>query len=192
MAHLDQWLVRTSKNQIMGPFPKDQICHMVKQGKLIAQDEVCQAGNYWFALHEHEEVVQQLGISSPSLTPNEDEATETQTQTAEFEDERTDPGLAEDWAPELSESGDEENAAVLSNRAFRSVQPKKSAELTPPIPVEIRRVPVQPVLQTVESPVHWKTLMIGSFVCAGFALLLVTKIIPISFIQAGIGRLFGQ
>lgn len=78
---MDQWLVRTSQNIIAGPYTKEQVLHLVRDGQLGTQDEVCPANGYWFFLHETEEVTRQLGISVPRALGDDEEVTETQTQT---------------------------------------------------------------------------------------------------------------
>jgi hypothetical protein len=83
---MDQWLVRTASNRIDGPFPREQVIEMIRDGKLGLQDEICQANQYWIYLHEHQEVQRQLGIQMPRNARNpgergEEEITETQTET---------------------------------------------------------------------------------------------------------------
>jgi hypothetical protein len=60
-----QWLVRTAKNLISGPYPKEKIQEMVASGELLPQDEVCEAHNFWISLHDRKEVLQYLGIAIP-------------------------------------------------------------------------------------------------------------------------------
>src|SRR5262245_15796569 len=82
MPHMGQWLVRTAKNVISGPYPKEALCQMILSGELGSQDEVCESGQYWIFLHERDEVIRQLGINLPKPPKNPDEeTTETQTQT---------------------------------------------------------------------------------------------------------------
>jgi hypothetical protein len=89
---LDQWLVRTADNWIAGPYPVDQICQMIQEGKLTLQDEICLANQYWVYLHEREEVKQFLGIEVPKAHRGvDDEVTETETV---MEDGPTDPGIS--------------------------------------------------------------------------------------------------
>src|SRR4051794_25276443 len=84
---MDQWLVRTSTNRIEGPYTRDQVVGMIREGKLGPQDEVCQANQYWIYLHEQHEVQKQLGVQMPRSgrgaggEKNEEEITETQTET---------------------------------------------------------------------------------------------------------------
>lgn len=78
---MDQWLVRTANNIIAGPYSREQVVRLIQDGKLGLQDEVCQANHYWIMLHEHQEVLDQLGIHLPRAPRGEDdEVTETQTE----------------------------------------------------------------------------------------------------------------
>lgn len=75
------WLVRTSLNTILGPFPAETVRQMVVDGRLSAHDEVCAANSFWFYLHEAEELQTQLDVALPrtsSLGPDEED---TQTDT---------------------------------------------------------------------------------------------------------------
>ena len=94
---MDEWLTRTSHNQITGPFTQAEVCQKIQKGELKLQDEVCAANGYWFYLHESEEVRQQLGVQVPRMKSfgQDDEVTQTQTQTgtAPLDEDRTDPEL---------------------------------------------------------------------------------------------------
>ncbi len=92
---MDEWLTRTSHNQITGPFTQAEICQKIQKGELKLQDEVCAANGYWFYLHESEEVRQQLGVQVPRMKSfgHDDEITQTQTGTAPLDEDRTDPEL---------------------------------------------------------------------------------------------------
>lgn len=125
----DQWLVRTTRNFISGPYSRTELCELIESGELGSQDEICRAGNYWIFLHERDEVINQLGIepSKLKLIESEEDVTLTQTETlSEFETEEERAILPE--VPELSESVTE-NTAVLKNRALRQFQPKKKKSL---------------------------------------------------------------
>ena len=85
----DQWLIRTADNWIAGPYTKQQVCEMIRDQKLSAEDEVCPSNGFWFYLSERQEVVKQLGADvglGPSATVDEVTATG-------IEDEETDPEL---------------------------------------------------------------------------------------------------
>lgn len=93
---MGQWLVRTAKNVISGPYDKEALCQMILSGELGSQDEVCESGSYWIFLHEREEVALQLGIHLPKAPKNSDEeTTETQTQTQT----QTDAGINSERTP---------------------------------------------------------------------------------------------
>src|SRR3954471_13137598 len=81
MVEVDQWLVRTAQNLIMGPYKKEDVLNLIREGSLTLQDEVCQANHFWFYLHEHEELKRQLGLEMPHQLPADDDVTLTQTQT---------------------------------------------------------------------------------------------------------------
>ncbi len=73
------WLTRTSANWVSGPYSREEVVKMIEQGKLGVQDEVCRSNHYWFYLHEHQEVLNQLGIQMPRINrTSDDEVTETQ------------------------------------------------------------------------------------------------------------------
>lgn len=61
---MDQWLVRTVGNQILGPMTKDAVLTMITEHKLQSEDEVCGARGYWFSLHERDETKKWLGIEA--------------------------------------------------------------------------------------------------------------------------------
>jgi hypothetical protein len=58
---VDQWLVRTAENYLAGPYTRDQIRQLIREGQLGAQDEVCRGSQFWIMLHEKDEVIRQLG-----------------------------------------------------------------------------------------------------------------------------------
>jgi hypothetical protein len=148
---MDEWLVRTSNNQITGPYSREQIREMILQAKLKLEDEICGGNQYWIFLHENQEVKNQLGIEIPNaLYTNRQEGTQTQTDTEISE--RTDPqniaamgagstvsraGVRPtketDAIPDLIELEEElgENTAVMSNRAFRDYRQRKVQEIKP-------------------------------------------------------------
>src|SRR5688500_16240212 len=128
---MDQWLVRTSKNLIAGPYTKDQICQLIRDGQLTHQDEVCRANDYWITLHEREEVLRLLGIEMPKAA-GEEEVTETQTETAATlaaAPERTDPELQ---ALDAAAANVGESTAVLNRNVLRGMETKRAAENASP------------------------------------------------------------
>ncbi len=79
---MDQWLIRTSRNQITGPFSKVQVCEMILEGKLEFDDEICLSNHYWLALYDRAEIKKQLGIEVSLWNKDPDEEpTDTQTET---------------------------------------------------------------------------------------------------------------
>ena len=62
---MKEWLVRTEKNQILGPFSEVKVREMILSRKLGLQDELCLAGEYWFYLHEKKEMQKYLGMIAP-------------------------------------------------------------------------------------------------------------------------------
>jgi hypothetical protein len=117
---VDQWLVRTANNWIAGPYSVDQVCQMVRDGKLVLQDEICLANKYWVYLHEREEVKQLLGIEVPKAHPgSDDEVTETEMV---MEDGPTDPGI-----PMPAEESLTENTAVIHTAALKGLKSNSSS-----------------------------------------------------------------
>jgi hypothetical protein len=130
---MSQWLVRTAKNVLSGPYPKETLSQMVLSGELSSQDEVCENGHYWIYLHEREEVARQLGINLPKPPKNPDEeTTETQTQTQTqtetdmlLSGERTPPGMTHPMsvtaaataeAIEAAACGDDEESTLVMGK----------------------------------------------------------------------------
>lgn len=86
---MTRWMVRTSKNELVGPFEQEQLLADIRSGRWELRDEVCRENHYWFAFHESAELFAQLGISWPERMASSDsddeetdEITETQTATA--------------------------------------------------------------------------------------------------------------
>lgn len=86
---MTQWLVRTSKNEIQGPFSEADLLTLIREGKWSLRDEVCRQNHYWFSFNDSLELQKQLGISWPdefSASQDEqeeetDEISETETRT---------------------------------------------------------------------------------------------------------------
>jgi hypothetical protein len=127
-----QWLIRTAENVIAGPYEREQVCQLIRDGELNYQDEVCQSNGYWIYLHERDEVLRQLGVEVPKpAAPQGEEVTETGLM-----GEKTDPTLSDKSAseahgepalPELAQSPDSvpEHTSVIVNRAFRQLPTAK-------------------------------------------------------------------
>lgn len=129
----DEWLVRTTRNEISGPFSRQALIDKIQSGQLGPDDEVCQANHYWIYLDERDEVMRQLGIQLPGISSREeDEITDTQTDARTEEIVyRPQGGQAAEGAdlPELSGEM-EENTAVLSNRALREFQGRSAGKVS--------------------------------------------------------------
>ena len=82
MSSVEQWLVRTQQNWIKGPYSRETLCEMIREGGVELQDEVCVGNGYWIYLHESEEIEKQLGICRPKAAERlgKDEKTETNTE----------------------------------------------------------------------------------------------------------------
>lgn len=76
----EKWLVRSEKNQITGPYTREQLRQMILQGQFDLQDEVCAGNSYWIALNEADEVRTQLDVTVPLRAKKIDEE-DTQTET---------------------------------------------------------------------------------------------------------------
>ena len=90
---MTRWLVRTTQNEIHGPFEQEQLIDTIRAGHWELRDEACRENHFWFAFQEAEELRQQLGISWPdrsdSSTDKEeetDEITETEIETKILKD----------------------------------------------------------------------------------------------------------
>jgi hypothetical protein len=90
---MTRWLVRTTRNEIHGPFEQEQLVESILSGRWEIRDEACRENHYWFAFHEATELQTQLGIgwperSDPLRDPEEetDEITETETETKILKD----------------------------------------------------------------------------------------------------------
>jgi hypothetical protein len=103
---MELWLVRTTENQIAGPFSKDRLMSLLQEGQLNFRDELCKANDEWFSLSETEEVRRRLGPSVPELlraalrrnsklgtSPHDSDLTE---EVQAWRDDITEPGLGLD------------------------------------------------------------------------------------------------
>jgi hypothetical protein len=73
---MEQWLIRTAKNWITGPYSKEQVCKKIQEGSLELQDEVCPSNGYWILLHERKEIFDQLGVEVPRAENISEDVTE--------------------------------------------------------------------------------------------------------------------
>ncbi|MCM2323965.1 MAG: hypothetical protein NDJ90_11955 [Oligoflexia bacterium] len=173
---IDRWLVRTEKNQLLGPFSREEVRKQIQEGRLGLQDEVCQGNHYWIYLHEREEVMAQLGLELPRYS-SEEEITETdmayrplgssakpyrseariaaQGPAPEPAVERLVAAMVEDSEiPELAhdelQDALTENTAVLTNRALREF--RRREEQAPVIPQPVVDVPLSSAPIEAEAP----------------------------------------
>ncbi len=64
---MDLWLIRTHQNEIAGPYTRDRLLGLIREGALAFRDEVCRANDEWFSLNELEEVRKRLGPEVPEI-----------------------------------------------------------------------------------------------------------------------------
>jgi hypothetical protein len=115
-------MVRTTSNVIAGPYSKDQVIQLIRDGKLTHEDEVCRANHYWIFLHESDEVSRQLGIEMPRAARDSDDE-DTQTETA-----LTEPGSDLPDMPDVQES---EHTTAIVRGSRHPAQPAAAAQLSP-------------------------------------------------------------
>jgi len=128
----DQWLIRTADNRLAGPYSREQVCGLIRDGRLTHQDEVCSANGYWIYLHEREEVRKLLGIDMPKPPRGaDDEVTQTDTRA-----EKTGDVIPE--LPDIGEGTDLEQTSMLSNAALRSFRPRKKEAAAASTRAEVR------------------------------------------------------
>ena len=139
---MTEWLVRTAKNQIMGPFSKEKVCELIRDSEIGPEDEVCPANGYWIFIHEREEVLKLLGVEVPKTVGGpglHEEITETETER-----------ISRAEYPELDGvAGDDEQTAMLGGRAFRQFCSKKgnaSASANQTQVIAVRRAAQEPQL----------------------------------------------
>ena len=61
----DLWLIRNDKNEISGPFSKDNIISMIHDNKLTKKDAICMSNSDWLNLSNFEGVSKTLSIKIP-------------------------------------------------------------------------------------------------------------------------------
>jgi hypothetical protein len=187
MTPMDKWLVRTEKNQILGPFSAEKVRQMILQGSLNAQDEVCQANTYWFYLHEADEVQKQLNVQVPrsTLVEEKGEQTETAIDLRISRDIQVSQNQAA--APENHEGGElipdldghlTEETAVLNNRALRQFTPRKNEMDSEELSDHAREFFRVSVMAHTERPSYWRIfvvfLAVGSLALLGLMIWLLS------------------
>lgn len=76
------WMVRKTTNELLGPMTVEEIREWIQSGKLDGEDELCSTGDYWFFVHEGEEVKARLGVEVPQASKGKAlEATQAITKT---------------------------------------------------------------------------------------------------------------
>jgi hypothetical protein len=128
---MDQWLVRTSRNWIAGPYLKEQVRQMIAEGKLTLDDEVCSATGYWFFLHEHDEVRTLLGIEVPvRASRHGDDVTETLTTAGEV----TDPNISLEGLADAFDAKSEITSVMTAGtlRELKGVRKKSASSVKNP------------------------------------------------------------
>lgn len=176
---MDQWLVRTTENQILGPYSRDQVCKLITEGELTLDDEVCGANHYWFYLHERDEVAGQLGIEVPQSMYELATEEPTESLTVEITEESTDPDLSS----RLSGSeGDPTSTTVLSSEALRRQFQRRSST---PGGGTVRKVADQAQFHTpwvvshLEKPSVWAWLAWLLIGVAGFLVFYVLRLLSV-------------
>jgi hypothetical protein len=174
---MDQWLVRTTENQIIGPCTKDQLVAMIREGALTIDDEVCSANNYWFFLHERDEVIGQIGIELPKQMYDQTNEEPTESLTVEIAEESTDPDVSGIKLQEGVE-GDATSTTVLSTEALRKKFNKK-AVATPRRVVDPGQFHSPVVVSQVERTPIWAWLAWLLLGVAGFLVFYVLRLLSV-------------
>ncbi len=142
---MSNWLVRTQKNQISGPFSKEEVSNLVMSGELGFQDEICEGNSYWIYLHEQEEVLKLLGVTPPG--PDE-ENTETETDT------KTDWKGAE--GDKLNAFKNRESVSLVSNIYSQKIRSEFIGRTTPSIIAPSNIIaPINNEKNTVKDSLFW-------------------------------------
>lgn len=130
---MEQWLIRTAKNWIGGPYSQEQVRAMILDGTLGIQDEICPANGYWILLHESKEVFDHLGIEIPRIQGDSDEITENEIH-SEGEEKRDGSSRGNDQTTEGSTTFIQRNASNTSNNRSSSSLETASDEIETEIP----------------------------------------------------------
>jgi len=46
------WLIRTKEHELIGPVSKEKVVTLLKEGKLLDEDEICKGNSFWFYVKE--------------------------------------------------------------------------------------------------------------------------------------------
>jgi len=173
---MEEWLIRTHENKIIGPFSKDHVCALIMKGELQIEDEICRGNSYWFSLHEYDEVKKQLGIELPKsiYRIDDQEVTETETETVEVHE-----SVRRDSKPfvEAFEAVEAvEQTMVLSTRSQEDVKP--ILEQVKPVLTSRPSVEVRGSFSSIEPTSYWR----------GLAWLLAVAVVVVTFIMLRVMR----
>lgn len=128
------WMVRKISNELLGPMTVDEVKSWVTSGKLGPNDELCSTGDYWFFVHEVDEVRARLGVEPPQSAPERSlEATQAITKTLQTKEVASE-------LPELTpKSKLRETQASGTVQASHVIQPKQVSAPTVAQTAESRR-----------------------------------------------------
>jgi hypothetical protein len=176
----DQWLVRTSLNEIIGPMSRDALVAQIREGKLGVQDEVCKANSYWIYLDEADEVKKQLGIEMPksSKGKNHEESTETDlqamTQELHLPVSKKDSSSSPADEFEAFDALEEDGTKVLSTRGGHRSEGKASRFDRRSYGEQMGQSrPL--VLGRVEGPSVWRFIVVGLIILTGILVAVVIR-----------------
>ncbi len=113
---MNSWLIRTTKNKLLGPYTAVQVKELIGQRQVGPDDELCQANSYWISLREKQEVARVLGIELSSW-PNWD---------SENDEEPTETGTTDTITKQLDTGGDHERL-VWDSTEFKKPYPMERA-----------------------------------------------------------------
>jgi hypothetical protein len=68
-----QWLIRSEKREIFGPYSREELQSMVRTGKWNARDEIALSGERWIFIQDAEELKKQLGVEAPRQAVDSEE-----------------------------------------------------------------------------------------------------------------------
>lgn len=69
---MEQWLIRTYHNRILGPYPAEELKTMILGGKLDLRDEICPGNGFWFYIQDRDHVREFLQIEFPQSPVDQD------------------------------------------------------------------------------------------------------------------------
>ena len=142
---MSEWLVRTTKNLITGPYTQGQVSRMILDGRLALDDEVCPENSYWMFLYERGEIRDFLGIDVPLSTTRSNEELDSEEVTEVKTGQKIDQGKANGDAFSFKFSAEEitETTAILKRvseeaKANRGTQVYDHSQETLSVPIDLR------------------------------------------------------